>query len=94
MSAVAALRPDLAGPDQKAIRFWNLVVPRAQATTDLLAGVTTFLVMSYIIFVNPGILGFVGVKGLAGKDLPFAAVMTALFVIYFLQAFLHAQFGA
>jgi AGZA family xanthine/uracil permease-like MFS transporter len=60
-----------------AIRFWNLNVPREQVATDVLAGVTTFLVMSYIIFVNPSILGFVGVKGLEGRGLPFAAVMTS-----------------
>lgn len=77
MSAVAARRPDIAEPDRNAIRFWNLAVAREQVATDLLAGVTTFLVMSYIIFVNPSILGFVGVKGLEGKGLPFAAVMTS-----------------
>ncbi len=38
---------------------------------DVLAGLTTFIVMSYIIFVNPSILG------LDGKGLPFAAVLTS-----------------
>jgi len=38
---------------------------------DMLAGLTTFIVMSYIIFVNPSILG------LGGKGLPFAAVLTS-----------------
>jgi len=37
----------------------------------MLAGLTTFIVMSYIIFVNPSILG------LGGKGLPFAAVLTS-----------------
>jgi adenine/guanine/hypoxanthine permease len=31
---------------------------------DSIAGITTFIVMSYIIFVNPAILGFAGVEGL------------------------------
>ena len=35
---------------------WNTSLKR-----DTLAGLTTFIVMSYIIFVNPSILGFVGV---------------------------------
>jgi AGZA family xanthine/uracil permease-like MFS transporter len=33
--------------------------------------------MSYIIFVNPAILGFAGVPGLAGQGLPFEAVLTS-----------------
>jgi AGZA family xanthine/uracil permease-like MFS transporter len=37
---------------------------------DTVAGATTFVVMSYIIFVNPAILGFVGVEGLEGTGLP------------------------
>jgi AGZA family xanthine/uracil permease-like MFS transporter len=45
--------------------------------TELRAGLTTFMVMAYIIFVNPIILGFVGVPGLEGKGLPFAATLTA-----------------
>ncbi len=40
-------------------------------TRDTLAGLTTFIVMSYIIFVNPNILG------LGGKGLPFAAALTS-----------------
>src|SRR3954463_4608868 len=46
-------------------------------TQDTMAGVTTFVVMSYIIFVNPTILSFSGVKGLESKGLPFAAVLTS-----------------
>src|SRR5215210_6536734 len=44
---------------------------------DTIAGITTFIVMSYIIFVNPAILGFAGVEGLEGKGLPFEAVLTS-----------------
>ena len=38
---------------------------------------TTFIVMSYIIFVNPAILGFAGVPALEGQGLPFDAVLTS-----------------
>jgi adenine/guanine/hypoxanthine permease len=43
---------------------------------DTLAGATTFVVMSYIIFVNPTILSLAGIKGLEDKGLPFAGVLT------------------
>jgi AGZA family xanthine/uracil permease-like MFS transporter len=44
---------------------------------DTVAGMTTFIVMSYIIFVNPAILGFAGVQGLEERGLPFDAVLTS-----------------
>jgi AGZA family xanthine/uracil permease-like MFS transporter len=44
---------------------------------DTVAGITTFIVMSYIIFVNPAILGFAGVEGLEDAGLPFDAVLTS-----------------
>jgi AGZA family xanthine/uracil permease-like MFS transporter len=47
------------------------------AARDTVAGMTTFIVMSYIIFVNPAILGFAGVQGLEEAGLPFDAVLTS-----------------
>jgi AGZA family xanthine/uracil permease-like MFS transporter len=44
---------------------------------DTAAGVTTFIVMSYIIFVNPTILGFGGVPDLQPLGLPFEPVLTS-----------------
>jgi adenine/guanine/hypoxanthine permease len=44
---------------------------------DTIAGVTTFIVMSYIIFVNPAILGFAGIEGLQEQGLPFDGVLTS-----------------
>jgi AGZA family xanthine/uracil permease-like MFS transporter len=44
---------------------------------DSMAGVTTFIVMSYIIFVNPQILSFAGIKGLEEIGLPFNQVLAA-----------------
>jgi AGZA family xanthine/uracil permease-like MFS transporter len=51
---------------------------RANGTTlarDTMAGVTTFIVMSYIIFVNPQILSFAGIEGLQDQGLPFDGVL-------------------
>lgn len=53
-------------------RFWNLAVPKDKVGTEVLAGLTTFMVMSYIIFVNPNILGASGYAAFT-----FPAVMTA-----------------
>jgi AGZA family xanthine/uracil permease-like MFS transporter len=44
---------------------------------DTIAGATTFIVMSYIIFVNPAILSFAGVEGLEGTGLPFDGVLAS-----------------
>jgi adenine/guanine/hypoxanthine permease len=45
--------------------------------TEVLAGITTFLTMSYIIFLNPNILGLVGNPDWVGKGLPISAALTA-----------------
>ena len=57
-------------------RYFGLGAHRTTAGTEMRAGLATFMVMAYIIFVNPIILGFVGVPGLDGKGLPFAATLT------------------
>src|SRR5438477_9951011 len=57
-------------------RFFDFAERRTTLGTEVRAGVTTFMVMAYIIFVNPIILGYVGVPGLEGKGLPFAATLT------------------
>src|SRR2546426_6619135 len=52
---------------------------RARGTdvgTEVRAGLTTFMVMAYIIFVNPIVLGYSGVPGLEGKGLPFSPTLT------------------
>src|SRR3954452_14708163 len=63
---------------------------------DTMAGVTTFIVMSYIIFVNPQILSFAGIPALEPKGLLFeqvlaatclvAGVMTLLMAVYTTRA--------
>ncbi len=57
-------------------RFFGFRERSTDLGTEVRAGLTTFMVMAYIIFVNPIILGYVGVPGLEGKGLPFAATLT------------------
>ena len=49
----------------------------ATVGTEVLAGATTFMVMAYIIFVNPAILSFTGVPGLMGQGPGFAPTLAA-----------------
>src|SRR5881409_1006370 len=57
-------------------RYFGFSARSTDLATEVRAGLTTFMVMAYIIFVNPVILGFTGVPGLQGKGLPFAATLT------------------
>ena len=56
--------------------FFDFAGRRTSLGTEVRAGLATFMVMAYIIFVNPIVLGYVGVPGLDGKGLPFAATLT------------------
>jgi AGZA family xanthine/uracil permease-like MFS transporter len=76
-------------------RYFGFARHRTTLPRDSFAGVTTFVVMSYIIFVNPIIL--TSVKGPDGKTLPFdgvlastclvACVMTVLMGVYTNRAY-------
>ena len=57
-------------------RWFRLREHGTDVATEARAGVTTFMVMAYIVFVNPIVLGYVGVPGLEGQGLPFAATLT------------------
>src|SRR6185295_19717205 len=57
-------------------RWFQLRAHGTKLATEVRAGITTFMVMAYIIFVNPIVLGYSGVAGLEGKGLPFAATLT------------------
>jgi adenine/guanine/hypoxanthine permease len=53
---------------------------KARGTTvgaEVLAGLTTFMVMAYIIFVNPAILSFAGIPPLQAQGVPFAPTLAA-----------------
>jgi AGZA family xanthine/uracil permease-like MFS transporter len=58
-------------------RLFSLHAHGATPGGEVRAGVTTFLVMAYIIFVNPAVLSFAGVPDLEGKGPPFLAVVAA-----------------
>ena len=70
---------ELAGsrPHSGLERWFRFGQNRTTLARDTIAGMTTFIVMSYIIFVNPSILSFRGVPNLEGKGLPFEAVLTS-----------------
>ena len=57
-------------------RWFGFTRFHTDLATEVRAGVTTFMVMAYIIFVNPIVLGYVGVSGLEGRGLPFPATLT------------------
>ncbi len=57
-------------------RYFRFASNGTTLARDTMAGITTFIVMSYIIFLNPAILSFAGIKGLESKGLPFAGVLT------------------
>jgi len=56
--------------------YFELRQRGTDARTEVRAGLATFMVMAYIIFVNPSVLGFSGIDALAGKGLPFAPTLT------------------
>ncbi|HET6643287.1 MAG TPA: hypothetical protein VFG93_08430 [Gaiellaceae bacterium] len=58
-------------------RWFRFDQNRTNFARDTIAGLTTFIVMSYIIFVNPTILSFRGVPNLQSQGLPFIAVLTS-----------------
>jgi len=58
-------------------RWFDLRARGTTVGTEVLAGVTTFMVMAYIIFVNPAILNFSGIKDLQGLGPGFAPTLAA-----------------
>ena len=58
-------------------RFFELRRRGASFGGEVRGGVTTFLVMAYIVFVNPAILSFAGIPALEGQGPPFAATQAA-----------------
>jgi AGZA family xanthine/uracil permease-like MFS transporter len=58
-------------------RYFGLAQHGATVGGEVRGGLTTFVVMAYIIFVNPAILSFSGVAALQGQGPPFAATQAA-----------------
>jgi len=69
--------PSPAGAGAGLERWFRFQQNGTTLARDTTAGITTFIVMSYIIFVNPAILGFAGIPGLEGAGLPFDGVLTS-----------------
>src|SRR5215218_9389817 len=61
--------------------------PRPNVRTELVAGVTTFFTMAYIVVVNPAILST------EGTGLPFSGVLTATVVICFTMTLLMGVYA-
>jgi adenine/guanine/hypoxanthine permease len=57
-------------------RFFHISERGSTVRVEILAGLTTWLTMAYILFVNPQILGFVGIPDLEPIGLPFNQVLT------------------
>lgn len=57
-------------------KFFKYTERGSSLPTEIMAGITTFLTMAYIIFVNPNILSLSDVKGFPG-GVPFAGAVTA-----------------
>lgn len=57
--------------------LFKLSERKTNVRTEVIAGITTFMVMAYIIFVNPIILNFVGIPDLEGLGPGFAATLAA-----------------
>lgn len=57
-------------------KFFKFTERGSSFSTEIMAGLTTFLTMAYIIFVNPSILSLSDVKGFTG-GVPFTGAVTA-----------------
>ena len=57
-------------------RFFKISERGSTVRIEIVAGITTWLTMAYILFVNPAILGFAGIPDLEPLGLPFAQVLT------------------
>ena len=58
-------------------RWFELSLRGATVGGEVRGGLTTFMVMAYIIFVNPAILSFAGIPALEGQGPSFAAAQAA-----------------
>jgi hypothetical protein len=57
-------------------RYFKISERGSSVRTEIIAGLATWLTMAYILFVNPQILGFVGIADLEPLGLPFKEVLT------------------
>jgi AGZA family xanthine/uracil permease-like MFS transporter len=72
-------------------RFFHISERGSSVRTEILAGLATFLTMSYILFVNPAILGLV--KDNQGTTLAFPAVLTVTALVAGCMTILMGVYG-
>jgi adenine/guanine/hypoxanthine permease len=75
MTTTAEREEERGGADRRLDRFFGYRERGSSLRTELVAGLTTFMTMAYILFLNPAILGAVADPG--GRRLPAGAVLTA-----------------
>ena len=73
---MATMAPTVSGtaPRSGLDRYFHISERGSTVRTEIIAGLATFLTMSYILFVNPSIIA--GVKDHAGTALQFGQVLT------------------
>src|SRR5512141_3519527 len=72
-------------------RFFGLAERGTTVRTEVIAGVTTFMTMAYIVFVNPAILG--KVTDSAGTHLAFPALLTSTALVAAVMTLAMGLFG-
>jgi AGZA family xanthine/uracil permease-like MFS transporter len=75
MTTTARQAEERGGADRRLDRFFGYGARGSSLRTEVVAGLTTFMTMSYILFLNPSILGAVADPG--GRRLAAPAVLTA-----------------
>lgn len=75
MTTTAQREEERGGADRRLDRFFGYRARGSSLRTEVVAGLTTFMTMAYILFLNPSILG--AVADPAGRRLPAGAVLTA-----------------
>src|SRR6187200_2648111 len=65
--------------------FFDLTKNKTNISTEIIAGISSFLATSYIIVVNPGILSMTG--------MPFAGVLTATVLVCFVSSLLMGLYA-
>jgi AGZA family xanthine/uracil permease-like MFS transporter len=75
MTTTARREEERGGADRRLDRFFGYRGRGSSLRTEVVAGLTTFMTMAYILFLNPAILGAVAAPG--GRRLPASAELTA-----------------
>src|SRR6266516_4821230 len=83
--------PRPAAPRDNLDRFFPISERGSNVRTEIIAGLATFLTMSYILFVNPQILG--AVKDGQGTALPFDQVLTVTALVAGVMTLAMGLFG-